>query len=696
MATFKELQRSECTSLQELEVGIKNTFRWSWLEEKDKNGTFLSDYIRKINIPGKVLCSICNVLLSYKNSGKKDLKNHSKNKSHKEKINIAQTNTTLSSIFTKNKVVSTCTLPYGTALNVHDEQACASKIESSVKKSVGVEDRIAHAEAMVLSFVAEHSLPFCLTPAIIRLSQVLAKDNKVLTSLSMAGCTASYKLRHGLAAHIADNIKEDLRKSYFSINVDECLNNAHEKVFSILVSYYSENQMLSVVQHYHSKSFTVINAKILFDYIKSLFLNDEIPTDNLISNLSDSTNYMRGKKTGFETLLRLHVPHLLDIDGDMCHHMHNTVKRFLAPFEKYIEYFCKDVHNDLKWSPDIRNYLSEICGYLGVNYRMPPDHIDHRWLSTFDAIECNMALFPALSVLYFFWLKKEEQTIYMDDYEKLTENLSNGVKKRIYSIGAKCKKKSLTEAGKERKKRIVSKLFYKRRKTELHANFYIAILPIFKSFILIFEQKEPKIHILYDELKSVVKSFLGCFMKLELIKDASGKKLTMLDVTDFKFHKIQKDWYIGKNTNTALLKFRLDDPIRTEFESHVKRAFLDGAKYIQKKIPLSNELLKLLSSIDPTYVGSTVACRMTQKLKEFFPNIIKIDEADLFDREVVAFHLAKDLPAVKGKRLDQWWSEVFVLNRYNLLTKVIKACLSIFTGPMIEQSFSTMNDDNPS
>nr|XP_047128889.1 uncharacterized protein LOC124809169 [Hydra vulgaris] len=176
-------------------------------------------------------------------------------------------------------------------------------------------------------------------------------------------------------------------------------------------------------------------------------------------------------------------------------------------------------------------------------------------------------------------------------------------------------------------------------------------------------------------------------MKLELIKDASGKKLTMLDVTDFKFHKIQKDWYIGKNTNTALLKFRLDDPIRTEFESHVKRAFLDGAKYMQKKIPLSNELLKLLSSIDPTCVGSTVACRMTQKLKEFFPNIIKIDEADLFDREVVAFHLAKDLPAVKGKRLDQWWSEVFVLNRYNLLTKIIKACLSIFTGPMIEQSF---------
>ena len=36
---------------------------------------------------------------------------------------------------------------------------------------------------------------------------------------------------------------------------------------------------------------------------------------------------------------------------------------------------------------------------------------------------------------------------------------------------------------------------------------------------------------------------------------------------------------------------------------------------------------------------------------------------------------------------DEWWNKVFTLERYDALEKVIKECLPIFTGPMIEQSF---------
>ena len=41
------------------------------------------------------------------------------------------------------------------------------------------------------------------------------------------------------------------------------------------------------------------------------------------------------------------------------------------------------------------------------------------------------------------------------------------------------------------------------------------------------------------------------------------------------------------------------------------------------------------------------------------------------------------------ERLDHWWAEV--MPSYPALGKVVKACLSIFIGP-IEQSFSIMND----
>ena len=68
------------------------------------------------------------------------------------------------------------------------------------------------------------------------------------------------------------------------------MSNAREEIFSILVSYYSNELKWVVVQHYKSASFTTVTASNLFDYVINLLREDEIPVTNLISNLSDSTN----------------------------------------------------------------------------------------------------------------------------------------------------------------------------------------------------------------------------------------------------------------------------------------------------------------------------------------------------------------------------------------------------------------------
>lgn len=51
--------------------------------------------------------------------------------------------------------------------------------------------------------------------------------------------------------------------------------------------------------------------------------NNEIPWDNMMSILMESCNVIRGSKTGLETRIRTEkAPHLLDIDGDVCHRVH--------------------------------------------------------------------------------------------------------------------------------------------------------------------------------------------------------------------------------------------------------------------------------------------------------------------------------------------------------------------------------------
>ena len=136
------------------------------------------------------------------------------------------------------------------------------------------------------------------------------------------------------------------------------MSNAREKFFSILVSYYFDKLKRVVVQHYKSASFTTVNANNLFDYVINSLREDEIPITNLISNLSRSTNYMRGKIAGIELLLRKEAPHLLDVDSDTCHHVHNASKKFLSPFDKHIEQLFTDLRTDMEWSTDLRAYLS--------------------------------------------------------------------------------------------------------------------------------------------------------------------------------------------------------------------------------------------------------------------------------------------------------------------------------------------------
>ena len=422
MSQWREISRHN-SNLKEIDLGIKNCFRWGWLEEKDSNGHYLSDYIRKINIPGKVACTYCNVLLSYKSGGKKDLKNHAKNKKHLEVIKLKKTNTTLPSTLTsKPSETSTsviCSLPYGAAPNVHDGEACQSIRKDPLPLIVSLDDRKAHTEAFLVSFMAEHSLPFTLAPQLIRLAQELSKDSRCLQSMSMARTTASYKLRDGLASSLFDDIVEDLKSSFFSLNVDECMSNAHEKIFSMIVSYFSEELQRVVVHHYNSHPFVIVNAANLFNHVKSTLLRNGIPFNNLISNLSDSTNYMRGKISGFETLLRKEVPHLLNIDGDTCHHAHNSVKKFIAPFGRYIEQLLTDIRTDMQWSTDLRQYLAEICEFLNIPYQMPADRVEHRWLSVYDAAIVDLPLFPALTVLYYAWMPSEYRATYKDVIDNL-------------------------------------------------------------------------------------------------------------------------------------------------------------------------------------------------------------------------------------------------------------------------------------
>ena len=130
------------------------------------------------------------------------------------------------------------------------------------------------------------------------------------------------------------------------------------------------------------------------------------------------------------------------------------------------------------------------------------------------------------------WMNNEDQAIYRDDQDLIFEQngCTEKVKKSILLIQKQMKKKGLTKKGKASKSRMYEKFIFQKHETLLIANFFEAVLPMLKSFILVFEQKTPQVHKLHLKLSKVTRDFFACILKHESTKGLTCSKLKKFNI----------------------------------------------------------------------------------------------------------------------------------------------------------------------
>ena len=140
-----------------------------------------------------------------------------------------------------------------------------------------------------------------------------------------------------------------------------------------------------------------------------------------------------------------------------------------------------------------------------------------------------MTLIDPLILLCYVWIPNNFCEAYEGGIKTIFDKfeLNEKAKAIINAIQTKMKQKKLTDEGKEHKGRIVTKLFHEKSTLLLNSNLFMSKLPLFKSFVLTFEQKEPLIHRLQ---RSLAIGILGCFTKLEVINNMPYNKLNLIDV----------------------------------------------------------------------------------------------------------------------------------------------------------------------
>ena len=99
-----------------------------------------------------------------------------------------------------------------------------------------------------------------------------------------------------------------------------------------------------------------------------------------------------------------------------------------------------------------------------------------------------------------------------------------------------------------------------------------------------------------------------------------------------------------------------------------------------------------MAELDPNSRQMSQTHEKLISLKSFFEPFISIDNSSDFTVELRNYVIDSDLPQPQEtERLDVWWSKIFKTKRYPILGSVVKASLSVLTGPMVESSFSMMN-----
>ncbi|XP_059386115.1 uncharacterized protein LOC132120909 [Carassius carassius] len=241
----------------------------------------------------------------------------------------------------------------------------------------------------------------------------------------------------------------------------------------------------------------------------------------------ESCAVMRGSKNGLGKKIRDHrAPQLLDIDGDSCHHLHNSSKKLCCPFERWVESLLSDLHTDHKWSADMKDGLREICSIFGIHFSRPECYIPHRWLSVLDVSLEVLRMWDALVMFYYAFLSNEDKCTYKDIVSAILQKrkVQGTGRARIKELWKELgnRSKNFTNEGKMRKVRICKKVLFEDKKTLLELHFYSAVLPMLKHYVLLFQSKDPKVHKLHDESYQVVKYNLKA-MQVSAIQHYSRK-----------------------------------------------------------------------------------------------------------------------------------------------------------------------------
>ena len=237
-------------------------------------------------------------------------------------------------------------------------------------------------------------------------------------------------------------------------------------------------------------------------------------------------------------------------------------------------------------------------------------------------------------------------------------------------------------------KRSCTRLQNQQTLVELH--FLKSVMPLYHSFLELFQTEAPLVHVLYEELCRLVYMMMGRYVKASIYQNKTGQDLKEVKHGELQNQLSDKEMIIGDSTRQVL--GNLDSGKQKRALLDIRKFFNTGVSYLLSNFPFDNELLKDLGCLHPEHrlkpSSSSAIERVARKLPFAEDVALITDEWKVYQGEEIdekLWKIKKD-DEVELRRIDHYWRDILKLktgsgkDKYPRLGKVVKGVLALPHG----------------
>ena len=479
--------------------------------------------------------------------------------------------------------------------------------------------------------------------------------------LSMSRTKLSYAIGHGIGPVFKEELISDVRASQspFSLQYDETTQCQVKKQMKLHIRYWSPVHNEVWIRYYSSEFFGHAEGATVANAIMFTFKNDNVPVPQLLTPGCDGPNVNKTIWRELEQKIRRANPDFqgfVDVGACNIHIVHNSFGKGLDKYGKDAEQLLIDLHSLFKYSAARQQDYKNLQLNLDLELKLFIEHSSLRWLSIGSAVRRILEQWQAI--------------------EQLVKFLESDPKRIPQSAAFRCVQAAI-----------------KRNEILVQLNFIASTVTLFETFMLNFQNDEPKIHVLYEQMVDLVKTFLLRFMKGEAVAAVQSYKLSTLDLARHS-QLPDGDLVIGEPTRRELKKLK-EDKQKAELLG-IRSFFTIVTVFLQSRLPFENKLLRFLSCLNPE-MRSNASLRAI----EYVATKLRIQAADIAnvsDEWRLYLH-DKDITKLdKDTRVGHYWRRIFKLqktngnSRYPLLTRIVKTALVLPHGNSdVERGISVNN-----